>query len=334
MKSHEIDPLTTQTVSGSSFYPHFLIRNRHLQTILSSVGRPDARYLLTAAREMILKLEGEVRLQGFYSPQPTQPAKGLVLLLHGWLGCMDSHYVLGLGEYLYRRGYAVFRLNFRDHGDSHPLNPGLFRGDLLNEVFDAAQQISQLEATQPFHIVGASLGGNFALRIAAKQRQTPLPNLHHTVAINPAVNPRRATQALDKHFVYLNYFRARWRRSLQRKQQLFPDLYDFSEELSVKTCMAMTETIMRRYSPYPDAASYFESYKVSAEMMESLCSPVTILTSTDDPIVLIEDFYPFIDVSPHLNLNLQPHGGHVGFIHIFPFRSWLTEAVTRVIENS
>ncbi len=64
------------------------------------------------------------------------------MLLCGWEGSVNSAYILGTGKFLYNHGYSVFRLNYRDHGDSHALNPGLFYAALLDEVFKAVQQVS------------------------------------------------------------------------------------------------------------------------------------------------------------------------------------------------
>ena len=313
-----------------SFLPNLLVRHRHVQTVLLTLHRAKPTNVQEAAQEMILETTEGVQLQGYYSPQPEQ-SKGIVLLLHGWLGCATSNYNLILSEHLYRQGYAIFRINYRDHGDTHHLNSGVFRGDLLDEMFDAARQIAQLEPDRPFFVTGASLGGSFALRIAWRHAQTPIPNLVHTVAVNPAINPHSATLALDRNSLYLHYFRSRWQKSLKIKQTLFPDLYDFTPELTAKSCMEMTEILMPRYSPYPDAITYFRHYQVTPAMMAGLTSPVNILTSADDPIVPIDDFHDFAGVSNHLQLDIQPCGGHVGFVHIFPFRYWVTEYIDKVL---
>ncbi|MCB9098047.1 MAG: alpha/beta fold hydrolase [Anaerolineales bacterium] len=319
-----------QHTPTANFLPHILVRHRHLQTVLLTLHRPGQTNLRRVQQEMILETAQGVRLQGFFSPQPDQ-TKGIVLLLHGWLGCAESNYNTLLGEDLYRRGYAVFRVNYRDHGDTHQLNPGFFRGDLLDELFDAAQQVARLAAPRPLHIIGVSLGGSFALRLAWRHAQTPIPTLGQTIAINPAINPRLATLALDRNPLYLHYFRSKWRASLKKKQALFPDRYDFAPELAAKSCMAMTETLMPRYSPHPDAQSYFNSYQVTPAMLAGLTSPVTILTAADDPIVPVADFHALAGISPYLTLDIQPYGGHVGFIDLFPFRTWITEYAARVL---
>ncbi len=323
--------------SDLNFTPHPLARNRHFQTIVSSLYHRNGAAMQQAAQEMILDAGRGVRLQGYYSPQPEGSSRGVVLLLHGWLGSVNANYVVTIGDYLYRRGYAIFRLNLRDHGDTHQLNPAPFRGDLLEEVFTATRQVAQLEVDQPLHLIGASLGGNFALRLAWRHSQNPLPNLQQTVAICPVLNPYHTTLQLDRgYWLYLAYFRRKWRRSLRQKQALFPHLYDFSAEIAASTCLEMTEIFVRNHSPYPDALTYFRHYTITPEMMAALRSPTTMLPTVDDPIVPITDFRPFAGLestTPQLRVRVQPYGGHVGFIDILPSRPWLGEAALTILES-
>ena len=317
-----------------NFRPHRLIRHPHLQTIFPALypSRTGTR-LRQSAQELILEVENGVRLLGYYSPQVGQRPKGVVLLLHGWLGSVHSNYSLRMGEYLFQRGYAVFRLNFRDHGDSYALNQGIFRSDLLDEVVAAARQVAQFEQDCPFYVIGVSLGGNFALRVAWHHTLDPIPNLTHTIAVCPVIGGHQTTLALDDQPLYLTYFRRKWRKMLRQKMAAFPEVYDFSEELAAQSCLAMTEAFIRRYSPYPDALAYFESYRVTTTMMAALGSPTSIIAAADDPIIPASDFLPFFNLTARLHIYLQAHGGHVGFMDIFPCRIWLCEAILTILEG-
>jgi predicted alpha/beta-fold hydrolase len=316
------------------FQPHPLARNPHFQTIVSSAFHPKGAAMCAAAREMILEVEDGVRLQGFYSPQPNDQAKGSVLLLHGWLGSVNSSYNIAIGEYLYRHGYSIFRLNMRDHGDTHHLNQGPFRGDLLDEVFAATQQIAQLGGSRPFSIIGSSLGGNFAARLAWRHSQTPLPNPVHTLAVNPPLDPYQTTLRLDSGPpIYLAYFRRKWRRTFRRKQAAFPDIYDFSQAVAARTCMAMTQAFVP-FTPYSAPEAYLASYAISPAMLADLQTPVTFITAADDPIVPVADFYPLRNLTPCLQVYIQPYGGHVGFIDLFPYRRWIGQAALAILENN
>ena len=84
----------------TSFQPSWYLRNGHVQTILaSSPFRAWGKNpMCDAAREMIIKTPEGVRLQGYYSCQKSKMAGGLVILLHGWEGSVDSTYITCTGK--------------------------------------------------------------------------------------------------------------------------------------------------------------------------------------------------------------------------------------------
>ena len=61
--------------------------------------------------------------------------------------------------------------------------------------------------------------------------------------------------------------------------------------------------------------------------------PVTMLTAADDPVIPVTDFAGFENISPWLDVNIQPYGGHVGFVDIFPFRYWINDALQEILIN-
>ncbi|RME47429.1 MAG: alpha/beta fold hydrolase [Caldilineae bacterium] len=324
------------TDANLHFNPHPLARNPHFQTIIGSRVRPVRPALEAAAREMILHVPvGEgVRLQGFYSPQPDGGGRGLALMLHGWLGSANSTYIVAIGEYLFRRGYAIFRLNLRDHGDTVALNEGMFHGCLLEEVFQAARQAAALEAERPFFILGFSMGGNFALRLAWLHAERPIPNLRHVVAVSPSINPITTLAALDNSSpLYRYYFLHHWRRKLREKQAAFPHRYDFTDVLAMNRSWDIGEVIIPRYTEFTNSADYYACYAVTPEKMAALTVPTTIITARDDPMIPVDDFAALEGVNPHLRLAIQPYGGHVGFVDLFPFRRWLNGAIAALLED-
>jgi len=322
-------------VSSNSFCPTPLLRPTHIQTILASSGFRSwgANPMGDAAEEMILETSGSVRLLGFYSRQNGVEAKGLVILLHGWEGSVDSTYMLCTGRSLFTAGYSVFRLNFRDHGNSHHLNTGIFYAVLLDEVFEAVNRIARLAGELPVFLVGFSLGGNFVLRILQRCTATPIENLQHAVAISPVLDPEKATRQTDQTSLIRRYFLKKWCRSLMKKQQLFPDLYDFSRVLSLKTIRAVTDVMLRAYSNFSSAEDYFREYAVVKGALKNITVPTTIITAADDPIIPVDDFYQ-LETNHFTRLAIQKHGGHNGFIDGFYLRSWYERQITLIFDDS
>jgi len=200
--------------------------------------------MASAAQETIFETPDGVRLLGYYSPQLRCVSKGLVILLSGWEGSADSTYVLCTGRQLYREGFSIVRLNFRDHGNSHHLNEGLFYAVLLDEVYHAVKEAAKLGEGRPVFLSGFSLGGNFALRIGRKCIEKPIPELKHIVSISPVLDPDKATDRIDRNPMILKYFLKKWRRSLNKKERLFPDAYDFSNLMHANSIRGMTDLLL------------------------------------------------------------------------------------------
>lgn len=317
---------------GSRFRPSPLTRNPHLQSIMTSLRFRALPYrgTLSQSVEHIVECGDDVRLLGYLTRQREGKSRGLFLLIHGWEGSAQSAYMLHTGGYLFGRGFDVFRLNLRDHGPSHHLNPGLFHGARTEEVLSAASRINALSGGRPFFIMGFSLGGNFALRIAREGRPEAFPTLKRVFCVSPVLDPLKTTLAIDKGFpFYRKYFREKWQRSLKAKQHFFPALYSFDGAFSMKTLMEMTEFFVSRYSPFRDYRDYFSRYTLLGDALKRLSFPATILTSEDDPIIPVHDFLGLRNVDGNLTLSVQAFGGHCGFIDPFPFGCWYEPWVTR-----
>jgi predicted alpha/beta-fold hydrolase len=315
------------------FNPPFYLRSTFAQTMLAGSGirKMGENPMLNAAREVILNPIGDVRLQGFYSRQTDEYARGLVMLLHGWEGSVNSAYILDTGRFLYNNGFSVFRLNYRDHGDTHHLNPGLFYAVLLDEVFNAVQQVSEYESELPFFLAGFSMGGNFALRIARKCAESPIDKLSHIMSVSPVLDPEKSTYAIDDVYPLRRYFLRKWQRSLQKKQAYFPDLYDFSEVLSLDTITAMTDLMLERYSDYASASDYFRAYAVLNGALADVNVPTTIITAQDDPIIPVDDFYD-LKLNSLTELIVHRYGGHNGFLETISGRPWYEQKMLEIFD--
>ncbi len=318
------------------FKPAPWARSPHLQTIFGSLRLRvlGANEMVDASQETIIDAGNGVRLLGSHSRQPEgRPPGGLIILLHGWEGSIDSTYILSTGRYFYRRGYDIFRLNLRDHGKSHHLNQALFHGALTEETALAIGNITRLLPGGPCYLVGFSLGGNFALRVALRQTVSPLANLREVFCISPALDPYKSTLAIDSGFpAYRHYFLGKWKRSLRKKQLFFPNLYHFDDLLHHDTCLGLTEAIMRYYTQFESYRDYFRHYTLTGNVLSSLTMPVTIFTADDDPVVAGDDFR-LLPMSPYLRLSLQQYGGHCGFLDPFPRGCWYERQIARLIEQ-
>jgi uncharacterized protein len=320
-----------------AFAPPGWLSNPHLQSILPSlkIRRPllarRARQMLACADTQIVDCGDGVRLLGHYSSQTAAgraPARDLAILLHGWEGSADSLYVLSLGSHLFSLGCDVFRLNLRDHGASHHLNEDLFHSCRLDEVLGAVQNIQRTLPGRRVTIAGFSLGGNFALRVAASAPSRGI-QLERAIGICPVLRPHSTMDVIeDGWFVYRQYFIAKWKRSLRLKQRYFPQRYDFSSIFAQRSLKAMTQIMVERYSDFPDLDAYLNGYSIVGDALAQLEVPSHLLLSLDDPIIPAHDLQHLAQ-SPHLEVTTIPHGGHCGFMDSFNRESWADRQVAR-----
>lgn len=312
--------------------PH--LRGAYVQTILGSSKIRAIRKsaMLSEAENVILETEEGVRLLGSYSPQKHVKKKGLVLLIHGWEGSIDSTYMVNTGNFIYGNGYEVFRLNLRDHGNSHHLNKGLFFSTLLDEVFDAVRQVAKTAPDIPVFLAGFSLGGNFVLRIVKNMQKHNIKNFRHAVCISPVLDPDGATDKIDNAPLIQRYFLKKWRTSLIKKQRLFPSDYDFSDISDLRSIREITETLLFRHTNFKNTKEYFQKYSLLNNTLKDLSIPATIITSEDDPIISVKDFYA-LTTHPTTNIIVHRYGGHNGFIDGFLFNTWYEREMVELFDE-
>jgi predicted alpha/beta-fold hydrolase len=321
-----------------AFDPPVGLRGRHVQSLLAGWPwrqrwlRRRAAGLLAASRDEIVDCGAGVRLLGHFSPQ-LGADRGLAVLLHGWEGSAEASYVVSLGSVLFAAGFAVFRLNFRDHGNTFALNRDLFHSCRIDEVVGALAAITASHPASRTFVVGHSLGGNFALRAAARAPAAGIA-LTRVVAICPVLRPSSTMRALEEGlWVYRHYFLRRWRRSLLAKAECFPDLYDFGDLRRFRTLTATTEIFATRYASFPDLDAYLNGYAITGDALARLTVPARLIAAADDPVIPIEDLRD-LAVTPALTIDVSPRGGHCGFLEDYRLRSWLDRAVLAELDRS
>lgn len=306
-----------ELLRASQFDPPRWLRNGHVQTMLASAGirrwllRDDRRAVEESAVEHLLDGGDGVRLQSFLTRQRAQAnARGLAVLVHGWEGSVQSTYVVGLAARLLENGCDVLRLNLRDHGDTHALNPGLFHSCRIDEVVNAVRAARIAFADAPVALAGFSLGGNFALRVALRAPDA----VAYAFAVCPVVSPAAGLFGLENGpWIYQRYFLLKWRRSLRRKQEAFPEVDWFSREDLAGDLRGLTRALVLRHTDFGSLENYLDGYSIAGDRLAALRVPATILTAEDDPIIPVADFRT-LRLPPQVELDIAAHGGHCGFL--------------------
>lgn len=321
----------------AAFAPAFGLRSPSLQSSLAS-KRPVQRMwrkrgldLNALSTSHVLDCGDGVRLTGRHNPQPGSSSRGLVILIHGWEGCHDSSYLYSMAARLFSVGFSVFRLNLRDHGGTHDLNEEMFHSARMDEVLGAIAAIRRLDPAGPFYVIGFSLGGNFALRVALQGPAQGLsPRL--TFGISPSINPGGTLEGIDGGpGLFRWYFLDKWRKTLEAKRRAWPH-YDFSAYQQLKCFVDVTRQFVADFTEYASYEEYLAQYTLTPQMLMSAPSPIAIISARDDSVIPIRDFEGLRAHGSVLSCDLPAHGGHCGFIENWQLDSWAERRVLELLE--
>jgi predicted alpha/beta-fold hydrolase len=332
--SADVSP-SDPTPWATEFRPPAWLSSRHVQSIFPSLPfrRPGVerrcRALVRSSQSVLLDCGDGVRLLAHHATQERlgrPPASRVAVLLHGWEGSAQSLYILSLGQFLLDRGFDVVRLNLRDHGESHHLNPEIFHSCRIAEVVGAVKRIQELNPGRGLNLAGFSLGGNFFLRVAARARDAGI-ELERVVAICPVLDPEHTLARLETGWaLYRRYFVWKWHRSLKKKQSAWPQLYDLSEIQGLDNLTDMTDHLVRRYGGYPTLQEYLRGYAVVGDVLHSIAHRTRIISASDDPIIPAEDLGR-IARPGQLTVTRTSYGGHCGYYDARRGGTWIEREV-------
>ena len=246
--------------------------------------------------------------------QSSPSNKPTVLLLHGLEGCTESHYMVGLAQKIWAKGWNCIRINQRNCGGSEHLTPTLYHNGLSQDYLQIIQEITEQDGCQHIWLVGYSMGGNLTLKLAGEMGAA-LTSLRGVAAVSPNIQPASCVRALQRpsNWIYHQFFLRSLKAKLKRKEQLYPGKWDLSQLPKIPNMWEFDNVYTAPDGGFHDAKDYYA--KTAAEnVLNRIAIPTLIITAQDDPFIP----YPIFD-NPSLKENtfiqlLSPtHGGHCGF---------------------
>lgn len=329
-------------MNNDRFTPPKYLRNKHIQSIMNSVGPKKFRAMklakLMRSEKLTITTEKNIKLTAEFDKTScsdhrdnNQAITPLAILIHGWEGSSQSAYQVSTAAELIQSGFDVLRLNLRDHGNSHHLNREFFNSTMLEEVGDAIKKFNLKNNYKNVFLGGFSLGGNFTLRLAA-DRGNEL-GITAAVAICPPIDPNNAIRAMNNSlFIYERYFFKRWMTSLKKKLSHFPELGSDVDLSHIRTLDDINKIFIPKFTPFSDPKSYFSAYAITGNRLENLSIPAYLFATEDDPILPIGDVEK-IDLIDSLYIRRQSYGGHCGFISDLKGNSWIPQQMVNIFRH-
>jgi hypothetical protein len=294
------------------FDPYFpCFRNPHLATILGRywpAGFDAARW---RGGEQLFDTEPGVKVLGHWSWGGSGGGRPIVVAIHGLAASSDAPYMRALARAALEQGFDVLRLNVRNCGGTEHLAPTLYHSGLTADLRAVVEQL----APTPLFLVGFSMGGNMALKLAGEWGAGAPPHVRAvcgvSVPIRLDVCSKRLGRPLNR--LYEIRFLRMLRRTMARKRQLMPELFNGLPMNGARTIWEFDETITAPAFGFRGAQHYYDTAS-AAQVLGDIRIPTLLIQAKDDPFIPFEvyDLAAF-EENPSLELLAPEHGGHVAF---------------------
>lgn len=236
-----------------------------------------------------------------------------ILLVHGLEGDSERHYMLGAGLKAWKRGMNVVRMNVRNCGGTEHLSPTLYHSGLTSDLGKLIDHLIEVDKLPAISIIGFSMGGNQALKLAGEYGANPPPQLKSVAAICPPIDLEACSRSIgqSQNFIYERRFLKSLKARLNEKVRMFNLNIDLNAALGVETLWDFDELVTAPAFGFDDARDYYARAS-SGPWLSSISVPALIIQAQDDPFI---PFAPFTRLPSNemLQLLAPEYGGHVGF---------------------
>jgi predicted alpha/beta-fold hydrolase len=296
----------------TDFRPLPFLGNPHVQTLLGAL-LPGPRFL-HATREQTVNLpDGDQLLLHDSIPAGWREGGRIALLIHGLGGCHRSAHVQRLARLLTGRHVRVVRIDLRGVGRGMALARRPYHGGLSADVRAALAAMHQWSPRSPLVVVGLSLGGNLALKLAGEAANDPVPGLERVVALSPPIDFARcaALLAQPRNRLYERYYLRHLLAQLRQRERFFPGVppVAFPHRMTMRL---FDDLFTAPTWGFTGADDYYRQAS-SLPLLKRIAIPSLVLTARDDPFIAVRPFEELPRVSS-LRVAILDRGGHVGFI--------------------
>jgi uncharacterized protein len=296
------------------FVPHERLRNGHAMTLWAWV-RPRKFPMLPPPESRVFDVATDARVLAQCHWQRARTDAPTIIVLHGLEGSSEAHYMRGVGDKAWARGFNVVRLNQRNCGGTEHLCATLYHSGLSDDV-DVVMETLAAEGHRTIVVAGYSLGGNLALKLAGEHGAAPPAWLRAVAAVSPVMDLPRCVEALEKpaNAIYQWNFVRNLKARMRRKVAAFPERFSTEPLARIRTVRDFDEAYTAPFFGFRDATDYY--YRAaSLRVVDRITVPALIISAADDPFVPSDSFADKALAGNHaITVRVTPHGGHCAFV--------------------
>lgn len=307
------------------FSPHPLLRNSHMQTVLSiyvptkfKPSSGDVRRIITKDDDTIVIREN--------TPPTWKSGDRIIILNHGLCGSHSSQYVMRVSSKLIDCGFKTIRIDMRGFGDSQLVSRGHMHAGRSDDVKSVLDDASSRFPGSPMTVVGFSLGANITLKLLCEYDRSELVELDSAVAVSPPIDLLQCTLNLQNGLnrFYDRYFARLLSQAVWRRRKSGIELDDVPVQTLPKRLYEFDDQFTAPVGGFADAKDYYEKCSTH-KLLDRISIPTLLLVADDDPIVPMQ-MYNTCTPSRYVKKLVSNGGGHLGFIakrSTDPDRRWM-----------
>ncbi|PSU33124.1 hydrolase [Photobacterium lutimaris] len=296
-----------------AFHPAKGLANPHLQTLLPRFLR--RKPLFTPLTQRIETPDGDFLDLAWTAPLAQASSdQPVMILFHGLEGSFHSPYANGLLYAAKQQGWLGVMMHFRGCSGEMNRKPRSYHSGETSDARFFIQWLRQQLPNQPLFAVGVSLGGNMLVNYLAESGEHS--ELTAAQVISPPLDLAACSERIQQGFskVYQQYLLGSMKRNLSRKITALPDAMPITHEdvEQLETLWQFDEFVTAPLHGFKNATDYYQRCSGLPRLGE-VTIPLRVIHAKDDPF-MTDAVIPTTSLPPHIQYDLYPNGGHVGFV--------------------
>ncbi|PJD95013.1 MAG: hypothetical protein CK425_09720 [Parachlamydia sp.] len=288
-------------VKKLNFQPLFGLSSKHLQMIVSAyipTGKapPSTQWFVDIGKGDRLSCEVS-------TPLSWKKHNKTVALIHGLGGSHTSRYMVRMARKLYENGKKVVRINLRGCGSGKGLSKLPYNAGNSEDLLKVLQALKQASPDSEIIVIGFSLGGNTALKLAGELGPGAENLVKTFIAVCPPLDLEQTVLSIQqrKYFLYHQYYlKNMFKQASSWVTQKLYSIYEFDDKITGPLW------------GFSGAQDYYQSCSCK-HFLDKIRVTSHLICAEDDPFVPINALKD-IAISNHVQLWTTEHGSHLGFL--------------------
>lgn len=310
-------------MTENSFKPAWWLPGPHLQTLWPSLLRKPIKDL-ALKRERLELVDGDfIDLDWVGDEGP------IVIILHGLEGSVSSPYAQGMLHAISKNAWRGLLMHFRGCSGEPNRLPRSYHSGETDDLSKVVAMLRQRMPQTPLAAIGYSLGGNVLLKwLGETGDHNPLVA---AIAVSVPFELHKSSKRLQQGFsrLYQWYLLKCLGKRLAIKFRQYPIDLELPQWSKLTSLWDFDEKVTAPLHCFRSAEEYY-TRSSSRPYLNKIQIPTLILQAADDPFMTMDLIPQPSELSQHVQLEITPKGGHVGFVSgKFPWRAeyWLEQRI-------